>query len=280
MLALAALGWCASVALPLHGAGQGALDTTARQELASGPPSVSAADAGAAAARSAHERPLALASDGGTASSSSLQARRDPPPPSVRAGSEPSASREAARELPPASVRTTIVVHRAAAREPTVSAVIRMAARAARSLDPERLRELARRARLAGLAPELRVSVERGFDQDLTSSSSSSADSMRAAVGDELRFAAALTFDLDRLLFAPEEVRLLSVERWLASDRRKLVSEVVRLYFQRRRLLREQADARAPDDDLVDSIREVEALIDALTGGEFAAALARARADD
>ena len=144
-----------------------------------------------------------------------------------------------------------------------------MAARAARSLDPARLQELARRARLAGLAPQLRFSAERGFDQDITASSSTASESTRAAIGDELRFGAALTFELDRLVFAPEEVRLLSVERWLAGDRRKLLAEVVRLYFQRRRLQREQSEAPTPDPELSDSIREVESLLDALTDGGF-----------
>jgi len=165
----------------------------------------------------------------------------------------------------------------AAAREPSVREVIAMAKRAARALDPERVHELARRARLAGLVPVLRFSAERGFDQDLTSSSTSASDSTKAAVGDQLSFGATLTFGLDRLVFAPEEVRLLSVERWLASDLRKLVSEVLRLYFQRKRLLREQATAAAPDPELADSIREAEALLDALTAGEFAAALVAKR---
>jgi hypothetical protein len=258
MFALAIVGWCASAVAPLQSAAQGVMATPARPELASSSSPGATADGGAAPS-SAREKPSTAASDGGSNARSSLPADRDSPPAS--------SDRREAAQLP-------------TAREPSVSAVIRMAARAARSLDPDRLRELARRARLSGLAPELRFSVERGFDQDLTSSSSSASDTMRAAVGDELRFAATLTFDLDRLIFAPEEVRLLSVERWLASDRRKLVSEVVRLYFQRRRLLREQADARAPDDDLADSIREVEAVIDALTGGEFSAALAKARARD
>lgn len=165
----------------------------------------------------------------------------------------------------------------ASSREPSVGEVVKMAMRAARSLDPERIRALARRARLAGLMPVLRVSGERGFDQDLQESTSVSSGTTREAIGDDLSFGATLTFELDRLVFAPEEVRLLSVERWLATDRRKLVGEVVRLYFQRRRLLREQKNARAPDPELADSIHEVEALLDALTAGEFAKALAKAR---
>lgn len=160
-------------------------------------------------------------------------------------------------------------------REPSVSEVLRMARRAAASLGPERLRALARRARLAGLMPVVRLSAERGFDQDLTSASTTASESTKAAIGDELSVGATLTFELDRLVFAPEEVRLLSVERWLVSDRRKLLHDVVRLYFQRKRLLREQAAARVADPELVDSLREVEALLDALTAGAFSAALSR-----
>src|SRR5690606_1197158 len=107
--------------------------------------------------------------------------------------------------------------------------------------------------------------------------STTAAETTRAAIGDDLSVGATLTFELDRLVFAPEEVRLLSVERWLASDRRKLLHDVVRLYFQRKRLLREQAAARVADPELVDSLREVEALLDALTAGAFSAALSHSR---
>jgi hypothetical protein len=160
-----------------------------------------------------------------------------------------------------------------AAREPSAREVVRMALAATRGLGPERIRALAKRARLAGLLPQLRVSVERGLQQDLSSSTTSESDRTNAAVADDLSVGASLTFEFDRLLFAPEEVRLLSVERWLAGDQHKLVSEVVRLYFQRRRLLREQASAATPDPELHDQIDEVEALLDELTNGAFARAL-------
>ncbi len=160
--------------------------------------------------------------------------------------------------------------------EPSVREVVRMALRAARGLGPERVRQLARRARLAGLLPQLRVSAERGLQQDLSSSTTTQSDRTNEAYGDDLHFGASLTFDLERLVFAPEEVRILSVERWLVGDQRKLVAEVVRLYFQRRRLLREQASAAAADLELADAIREVEALLDAFTDGAFGEALARA----
>ena len=164
-------------------------------------------------------------------------------------------------------------VSRDARSGPGVRVVVRMALKAARRFGVARVRALARRARLAGLLPHVRLSAERGLEQDLSSSTTAQSDRTLAAVGDAISLGATLTFDLDRLVFAPEEVRLLSIERWLGSDERKLVTEVVRLYYQRRRLLREQASARAPDPELTDGISEIEAMLDALTGGEFASAL-------
>jgi hypothetical protein len=153
--------------------------------------------------------------------------------------------------------------------EPAVAEVVRMALDAARGLAPERIRELARRARLTGLVPQLRLSVERGLQQDLSSSTTRTVDKTNTALGDDFSLNAGLTFDLDRLVFAPDEVRLLSIERWLAGDQRKLVQEVVKLYYQRRRLLRERALTSAADSELDDSIAELDALLDGATNGAF-----------
>ena len=164
------------------------------------------------------------------------------------------------------------------AREPGVREVIRMALEAARALGPARIRELSKRARLAGLMPQLRLSAERGLKQALTSTSTTAlSDRTNSAVGDDLSLGATLTFELDRLVFAPEEVRLLTIERWLAIDRRKLIDDVVRLYFQRRKLQREQAGAAFPDPELADAIAETEALLDGFTDGEFGKALAKGK---
>jgi SAM-dependent methyltransferase len=152
-----------------------------------------------------------------------------------------------------------------------------MAIRAARHIDPERVELLVRRARLAGLMPTLRLGADRGLRQDLTSSSTIEAERLAEAVADDFRFEAALTFDLSRLVFAPEEVRLLSVQRWLAGDQRKLIEEVVRLYFKRRKLIE---GAPFPDDDSAErelAIAEIEALLDAMTEGAYGRALTRKR---
>lgn len=170
--------------------------------------------------------------------------------------------------------QSTTVMPPLAASGPSVSELVRMAKRAASHIDPARIRGLVRRARLAGLSPTLKVGVDRGLKQDLSSSTSSDTERLAAAVGDDFSIDASLTFDLSRLVFAPEEVRLLSVERWLAGDQRKLVDEAIRLYFQRRKLLLERRDGADAELDL--AIAELNALLDALTNGGFGRALAKA----
>jgi hypothetical protein len=158
---------------------------------------------------------------------------------------------------------------------PSVRELLRMVLRAARHIDADRVQALVRRARLSGLVPTLRASSRRGLRQDLSSSSSSEVERLAAAVADDLSFEAALSFELPRLVFAPEEVRLLSVERWLAGDQRRLIEEAIRLYFQRRKLLLERERAAVPDAELEIAIAELEALLDALTDGAFTKQLAR-----
>jgi outer membrane protein TolC len=147
-----------------------------------------------------------------------------------------------------------------------------MALEAAKQTSPERTRELVRRARLSGLVPTLKLGAQRGLQQDLSASSGGTTERTNASLGDDLSFDATLTFELPRLVFAAEEVRLLSVDRWLAQDRRKLVEEVIKLYFQWRRLRKEQAQAATPDEELQLSLDETVAMLDALTAGAFSGA--------
>ncbi len=157
----------------------------------------------------------------------------------------------------------------------SVRVVVQMALKAARHTAPGRADELGKRARLAGLVPQLKLGARRGLQQDQSSSSTLSDDRTNASLGDDLTLEAGLTFQLDRLVFAPEQVRLLAVERWLASDRRKLIEDVVHLYFRRARFVHER-DAAAQADAAIDAdIAELDALLDAYTDGEFSAALAK-----
>lgn len=158
---------------------------------------------------------------------------------------------------------------------PSVRDVVRMALKAARHTDPGRVERLVTRARLAGLMPALKVGADRALKQDLSSSSSSEAERLAAAVADDFSFEASLTFDLPRLVFAPEEVRLLSVQRWLAGDQRKLVEDVVHLYFKRRKLIEAPAVTGDEATERALAIAEIEAVLDAFTDGAYGRALAR-----
>ncbi len=164
-------------------------------------------------------------------------------------------------------------LHAQAPREPSIAEVLKMAQKAAQQSSPQRTQALVRRARLSGLVPTLKLGADRGLKQDLTASSGADAERTKASLGDDVSVNATLTFDLPRLMFAPEEVRLLSVDRWLIQDRKKLLEEVVRLYFQRRRLIAERAHAAAPDPELEVAIAEAQALLDAFTDGAFTRAI-------
>jgi hypothetical protein len=198
----------------------------------------------------------------GTAGAQSPEPRQSPEPAPAPPPPAPAGARPPARSAPPLDA-------------PSVRELVRMVLRAARHIDADRVQLLVRRARLSGLMPTLRFSSRRGLRQDLSSSSSSEVERLAAAVADDLSFEASLTFELPRLVFAPEEVRLLSVERWLAGDLRRLLEEAIKLYFQRRKLMLERERAAAPDADLEIAIAEQEALLDALTGGAFTKQLAR-----
>jgi hypothetical protein len=138
----------------------------------------------------------------------------------------------------------------------------------ARARGPSATRELARRARLSGLMPEVRVGLERGSQLDLASSDSGQSSRTSTAQGDALKLQASVSFDLPRLVFASEEVRILSVERWLANDLQELSAQIVALCFRHRRAARALAEGAA---DNADELDEIEALLDVLTDGAVAA---------
>jgi len=161
------------------------------------------------------------------------------------------------------------------AHEPGVDAVVR-AALSVHRFDPERTREAAERARLGGLLPQARLEIRRGQVLDLSALSGTTGDRNTWSSGDQLSLGAQLTFPLDRLLFAPEEPALLRELRNLEERRLELVTQVVTLYFERRRLQLEQDLSGV--SVLPDALRmaATEALLDVLTDGYFSDALARA----
>lgn len=152
-------------------------------------------------------------------------------------------------------------------REPPVDRVVRaaLAAGAPSLID---IRDLTTRARLAGLLPSLRVGAQRGTGWDLSERLD---DNGRVQIGtdDELSLRAEAVFSLDRLLFAREEVPLSREVRAVHLVRRDLVEAVVRLYYERRRLMLERDLLGSRGVAAAMRIDEVTALLDAFTGGRF-----------
>lgn len=193
--------------------------------------------------------------------------------------------------------------------EPTVREVI-TAVRARQADDTTE--DLSDRARLSGWVPTVGLKARRGQAVDLASSSED--DALKLSTDDDLTLEAALTFDLGRVVFAREEVaiaRQAHAERAAAEER---VREVIALYFERRRLQVERdllaarsstasgapheqeagpstqtghtAPATSPpregaaSDAIIQRnvrIAEIEALLDAFTGGAFRRMMARPR---
>jgi hypothetical protein len=177
--------------------------------------------------------------------------------------------------------------------------------------DNRRADELSDRARLSGWVPTVGLKARRGQAVDLASSSED--DALKLSTDDDLTLEAALTFDLGRVVFAREEVAIARQAHAERADTAERVREVIALYFERRRLQVERdllaarasrgdastpnggeaglstqtghtAPATSPPRDTGSSdaivqrnvrIAEIEALLDAFTGGAFRRMMAR-----
>ncbi len=155
--------------------------------------------------------------------------------------------------------------------DPTVEEVQR-AALAEASLEPRRMRSLLSRVRWAGLLPRVDASLSRGYarDEDIDRSFQE-LDELELATDQDLEFRVSLRWDLDRLVFDPEELRARREATFQTQRRRELLLVVTGLYFELL-LLRAQEQclaSRAGEEDLAQALRraEIEASLDGLTGG-------------
>jgi len=195
-----------------------------------------------------------------------------PPDPESRLPpEEPPRRPRRSRPLDPAVLRVL------AAEDPSIEA-LRAAATALVLAEPGRARSLVERARFAGWLPELRIMVDRRFARtesvDLGTSTNEAA---LAPVGidsnNDVRYQARATWDLSKIIFNSDEIGAQFQALRTADTRREIESLVIRLYFERRRLKAESA--AADDQDMPSGLRrelrieEVEAELDALTGGAF-----------
>ncbi len=170
------------------------------------------------------------------------------------------------------------------AHEPSVAQVQQQAARHAR-VDAAEVDGWLAASRTFAALPELRVEyrVRDGWDKTFRYLSTSGAQhdpqatlfdvADRAQRDQDQTVVVRAAWDLDKLVMSPERIRVLRESQDAARQREKLLAEVTRLYFERRRL---QVDLLLkPRSDLASSTRdalrleELTALLDALTGGAF-----------
>lgn len=194
------------------------------------------------------------------------------PPSPAPSGASPAPSTARRRRADVAELLVT-----ASRGEPPL-AELRAAATELVLAQPERARSLLMRARVAGWLPELRVRVDRRFGRDESLNyGRAPLDAPVAPVDlgtrDDVRYELRATWDLGRMVFNPDELNAQAEALRMSDTRREVETLVVRLVFERRRLKTEAATSDSPDitphlrREL--RIQELEAELDALTGGAF-----------
>jgi len=168
------------------------------------------------------------------------------------------------KQLPPETLSALLARY---AHEPKVDELVTAALRAQRH-DPDHWDTMVSRARLRGLLPHLDLGARRGQGIDLRWTPAEDLTAHRTTADDVTLFAT-LRFDLDRLLFAPEEVSVQREARFARHAQHELVRAVVRVYFLRKRLLLERDLLGGSSIAQQLRIEEAEALLDAFTGGAF-----------
>jgi outer membrane protein TolC len=152
--------------------------------------------------------------------------------------------------------------------EPDVREVVQAVVRHS-GIDPARADGAMERARLSGLLPMVRAGLRQGTGYDFLTRQSDTSGTSSLTGSQDLAFIGQLTFRLDRLLYAADERSLLRESRAAAERRLELISEVVRLYFERRRMLVEIALTGETDVEREARIAEIDALFAVLSDGEI-----------
>jgi hypothetical protein len=176
------------------------------------------------------------------------------------------------RSLAPNELKALLARH---ANEPSVDEVVLASLKAARH-DPARFADMAHRAKLRGLVPNLDLGARRGQGVDLRETASGE-PLLTSTTADDLTLFATLRFDLGRLIYANEEVSIERESRFEQQAQNELIRQVVHVYFLRRRLLLERDLQVVSDIRRELRIEEAEALLDAFTDGAFRRMLKRSR---
>jgi hypothetical protein len=159
--------------------------------------------------------------------------------------------------------------------EPSVLEAQEAAVRHA-GIDAARLASWRERSRWSAAAPEFLAEYRRAAGTDRTLGAQSSGTVDYADLDLEDRYTVRARWDLDRLVFNPDELRVASETIEVVELRQAVIDQVTRLYFERRRqqvlLLRSALEV---DERLRLELRveELTASLDGLTGGWFSARL-------
>lgn len=157
----------------------------------------------------------------------------------------------------------------------TLRAALRHAGAAGQS---ERLASLRARSRSSAALPELRLGAGRSTDQALRLSPSvSEPDRYTVSDGADLWLEARLSWKLDRLLFAREELDVERLASAASAARYRRVRQVLDALFAWQKALFDAADPAAPSDrQLLAELRALQAAaeLDVLTGGWFSEQIA------
>lgn len=177
---------------------------------------------------------------------------------------------------PPAPIYDPVQLQEALTRLPPGPSLAELqdAALAEAGVDPHAAARWLRRARMAAALPTVSVQYDRRFDRKWTLAQEvGEADALRNDSGNQDVLRTKATWDLDRLIFTPEELRAARAVLDVADFRERLLVEITQLYFERERILLERE--LAPPTDLEAAIaihvrlREIEGLLTGLTGLDF-----------
>ncbi|HLV21748.1 MAG TPA: hypothetical protein VKZ49_12725 [Polyangiaceae bacterium] len=187
-----------------------------------------------------------------------------PQDPSSEAAAQPAPPPAAPRPSPAFELTPSLV-------RATVAAALRAAGY--RKLE-RRFESLASRARVSAAFPELRLRGARGFDYTRRLSPTT-ADPYRytEAGAADLLLEARLSWKLDRLLFADEEIAIERLRHSARAERRALVSRVIAALIAWQRAALDRAVAVLPEERLEAELRALAAVVelDLLTDGWFSA---------
>ena len=158
-------------------------------------------------------------------------------------------------------------------KEPTITDVQNIAVKYARA-NPDVIDSWRARARSSALLPEVRARVDNDRDDGTTTrTQTGEADVITQSQGDDMGLEVRATWDLNYLVFHPQEMAVAREAVRLTNLRDRVVDDVTRRFYERRRLMVENALSPIYDD--MERMRrdlrqqELTADLDALTGGWF-----------